>query len=333
MENVVLLADPKTPAWTFGAKIQNYLHDKYHFKEFTLSPIENTNFRNDEFLPHVPENVRRKDIYYIQSSNKDPCRWWVELELMQDLLLSASVNSLSYVLPNMDWSRQDRKDKSRVPISARALAKALTSPKTERIITMDMHSPQIQGFYPASIPIDNLYSFPTVVDYIKKNHSSDLENLVIASPDAGGVGRAMSFLKRMIDANKTNSSEHNYNFAFTHKLRSKPGEIGNMWFLGDVENKDVLILDDICDSGGTFIESSKKLRENGAKKVMIYSTHGLFTEGVDCVAKNFDLVMASNTHDIPKEGKDKVEIIDMTPTFAEAIYRAQKGISISEMFD
>jgi ribose-phosphate pyrophosphokinase len=233
----------------------------------------------------------------------------------------------------MDWSRQDRKDKSRVPISARALAKALTSDKTERIITMDMHSPQIQGFYPASIPIDNLYSFPEVVKHIREKHFSDLENMVIVSPDAGGVGRGMSFLKRMIDANKTDSVKHDYDFAFTHKLRSKPGEVGKMWFVGDVRDKNVLIVDDILDSGGTLIESGKKVRENGAKKVMVYSTHGLFTEGTKCVLDNFDVVMGSNTHDIPKEADGKVEIIDMAPSFAEAIYRAQKGISISEMFD
>lgn len=333
MENVILLAEPETPAWIFGEKIQKYLNEKYHLKEFTLSPIEITKFRNNEFLPHVPENVRRKDVYYIQSTNKDPCKWWVELELMQDLLLSASVNGLSYVLPNMDWPRQDRKDRSRVPISARALAKALTSNKTDRVITMDMHSPQIQGFFPASIPIDNLYSFPTVVDYIRKNHLSDLEDLVIVSPDAGGVQRGMSFFKRMIDANKNDSIKYNYNFAFTHKLRSKPGEIGNMWFVGDVQDKNALIVDDILDSGNTLIECGNKLKENGVKKVMVYSTHGLFTEGIERIIKNFDLVMASNTHDMPKEAYNKVEVIDMTQTFAEAIYRAQKGISISEMFD
>lgn len=333
MEDVILLADSKTPAWDFADKIQKYLSKKYHSKEFIPTQIDITTFRNKEFLPHVSENMRKKDIYYIQSPDKDPSRWWVELLLMKDLCLSASVNSLSYVLPNMNWSRQDRKDKSRVPISARALAKSLYSKKTERIITMDMHSPQIQGFYDESVPIDNLYSFPEVVKYIREKHYSDLENMVIVSPDAGGVGRGMSFLNRMVDANKSDKEKHNYNFAFTHKLRSKPGEIDKIWFVGDVKEKNVLIVDDICDSGGTLIESGRLLKENGAKKVLVYATHGLFTVGTKCVLDNFDSVMTSNTYYKPKEGDGNVEVIDVTSSFAEAIYRAQKGFSISEMFD
>jgi ribose-phosphate pyrophosphokinase len=333
MDNVILLADKSTPAWEFAEKIQKHITKHYHSKEFNLCEIDITNFRSGEFLPHVSENIRKADIFYVQSSDKDPNKWWVELLLMKDLCLSASVNSLSYVLPNLLFSRQDRKDKSRVPISARALAKSLFSRKTERIITMDMHSPQIQGFYDESVPIDNLYSFPTVVDYIRKNHSADLENMVIVSPDAGGVGRGMSFLKRMIDANKSDHIKHDYSFAFTHKLRSKPGEIGDMWFVGDVKGKNTLIVDDIYDSCGTLIKCAGKLIENGAKKVLTYGTHGLYTEGTDCIIKNVNSVMTSNTHYVKKDGDGQIEVIDMAPSFAEAIYRAQKGISISEMFD
>lgn len=333
MNKIILLAEDNTPAWDFSKKIQNYILKKYHDHNFVTFPIDINPFRNKEFLPHVAENMRRADVYYVQSSNKDPAKWWVELLLMKDLCLSSSVNSLSYVLPTMNWSRQDRKDKSRVPISARALAKSLFSRKTERIITMDMHSPQIQGFYDESVPIDNLYSFPTVVEYLRKNHYSDLENLVIVSPDSGGVQRGMAFVKRMQEANLSDSLKHNYDFAFTHKFRKKPGQIDKMWFVGNVNEKDVLILDDICDSGGTLIESKNKLKENGAKKTLAYSTHGLFTEGTECIIKNFDVFMTSNTHYVPKEGDEKIEVIDMTPAFAEAIYRAQKGISISEMFD
>jgi ribose-phosphate pyrophosphokinase len=332
MDNVILLAEKGTPAWEFGEKIQKHIVGNYHTKEFNLCEIEIIPFRSGEFLPHVSENIRKADIYYIQSSNKDPSKWWVELLLIKDLCLSASVNSLSYVLPNMNWSRQDRKDRSRVPISARALAKSLYSRKTERVITMDLHSPQIQGFHDESVPIDNLYSFPTVVDYIRKNHYNDLENLVIVSPDAGGVGRAMSFLDRMIKANKSDPVTHDYGFAFTHKLRSKPGEIEKMWFVGDVRDKNVLIVDDIYDSGGTLIKCGDKLKDNGANKVLAYGTHGLFTEGTDCILRSFSSVMTSNTHYIKKDGDGKIEVIDMAPSFGEAIYRAQKGISISEMF-
>lgn len=333
MKDVVLLADPKTPAWDFAKKIQNYILNKYQCCEFPIYSIDVTVFRNCEIKPHIKENLREKDTYFIQSSNKPPSRWWEELMLMKDLCLSASAKSLSYVLPHMHYLRQDRKDMSRVPISARALARSISSEKVKRVITMDMHSPQVQGFFPDYIPIDNLYSFPEVVKYVREKHYNDLENLVIVSPDAGGVERGMSFLKRMIKANKSDEKKHKYDFAFTHKIRSAPGEIGKMWFIGDVNGKDALIVDDILDSGGTFRESAKKLTENGVQKILIYATHGLFTKGTKEGLDKFYSVMTSNTHYVPKEGDGKIEVIDMTPPFAEAIYRAQKGLSISEMFD
>jgi ribose-phosphate pyrophosphokinase len=333
MRDVVLLADPNTSAWNFAESIQKYISNKYKSDKFPLYKIEFKDFNNKEFLPYVPKNIRKRDVYYIQSSDKDPSKWWVELMLAKDLCLSASVHSLSFVLPNMNWSRQDRKHKSRVPISARALAKSLFSRKTERIITMDLHSPQIQGFYDESVPIDNLYSSQEVIRYIREKHYSDLENLVIVSPDAGGVQRGMAFLKRMVEANKQDKGRHKYDFAFTHKFRLEPGKIEKLWFVGDVKDKNVLIVDDICDTGGTLVECKQLLKENGAQKALAYTTHGLFTKGTKCVLESFDSVMTGNTHYIPKEGDGDVEIIDMTPPFAEAIYRAQKGLSISEMFD
>lgn len=339
MKSVCLLAEPDTPAWDFSKKIQEYIKGKDNLNkkdrrsEIPLYKIEMTTFRNKEIMPYVPENIRKKDVYFVQSSNKHPNDWWVEMMLMKDLCLSASAKSLSFVLPNMSYSRQDRKTKSRVPISARSLARSLYSPKVSRLITMDLHAPQIQGFYPEEIPIDNLYSFPTVVDYIRKNHSEDLENMVLISPDAGGVDRTMSFFKRMINADASEKINNHYDFAFTHKLRIKAGEIDKMWFIGNVKDKNALIVDDIFDSGGTAIECKKLLKKNGAKKVMAYATHGLFTKGTKELLKNFDYIMTSNTVYIPKEEDGKIEIIDMAPLFAEAIFRAQKGISISELFE
>jgi ribose-phosphate pyrophosphokinase len=332
MEDVILLADPNSKAWDFSEKIHNYIKSEKD-EEVPIVKLGIGIFRNKEIMPFVDDNIRKKDVYFVQSSNKNPNDWWVEMLLVKDLCLSASVRSLSFVLPNMDYSRQDRKTRSRVPISARALAKSLYSNKTERIITLDLHSPQIQGFYDESIPIDNLYSFPTVVEYIRKNHYSDLENLVVVSPDAGGVDRAMSFLKRLINANEKDENKHNYSFAFTHKLRSKPGEIDKMFFIGDVKDKDVIIIDDMYDSCGTVIESKDLLKQNGAKKSLVYASHGLFTKGTKDILQNFDIVMTSNTQYIPSELDGKIEIIDMAPLFAEAIYRAQKGLSISKLFD
>jgi ribose-phosphate pyrophosphokinase len=332
MRDVVLLADSKSPSWGFAKKIQNYIFENKEEK-VQLTRLDMTRFNNKENMPHVPENIRKKDVYFIQSSKKHPNDWWAEILLTKDLCASASVNSISLVLPNMNYTRQDRKHKSRVPISSRAFANSVSS-GLKRIITMDLHSPQIQNAYPSNVPIDNLYSFPEVVKHIRSNHLSDLENLVVVSPDAGGVDRAASFLGRLIDAtHEFDQKPHDYSFAFTHKLRSKPGEIEKMWLIGDVDKKNVLVIDDIYDTGGTNAKCAELLKENGAKRLLTYATHGLFTKGTGNLVNNYNVVLTSNTHYKGKSGNGNIEVIDMSGSFAEAIYRAQKGQSISKMFN
>ncbi len=327
-KNVVILADKKSKAWGFAKKIQEYI-EKEKKDYFKLYELEMTKFGNKEFLPYSPNNLRKKEVYLIQSSNKHPNDWWVELLLIKDMAKSASVKSLSFVLPNMPYSRQDRKHKSRVPISTRAIARSI-SPGLERIITMDLHSPQIQANYPEELPFDNLYSFPEVVKYIRKNHFKDLKNLVIVSPDTGGVKRVKSFFKRMNAANKKDSKKHNYSMANILKIRDDENKIEEMKLIGNVKNKNVLVVDDMYDTCGTIIDAGKLLKENGAKKLLAYSTHGIFTKGKKKLLDLFDVVMTSNTHYAKKDG---MEIIDMAPLFGDVIYRAQKGSSISRLFD
>jgi len=328
MKDVVLLANPKNPSWEFAKKIQNYIHKT---KE-ELVPLYEINvcfFNNKELNISVPENIRKKHVYYIHDSSKNPQEWWVELLLIKDLLLSASVESTTFILPNMLYSRQDRKHMSRVPISSRALANSI-SPGLKRIITVDLHSPQIQNAYPANVPLDNLQSFPDVVRYLEENHLKDIDDLVIVSPDVGGANRARSFLKRLEVLNKISFRKRNYSLAIIDKYRQKSGEIADMQLVGEVAGKDALIIDDIIDTGGTLCKSADLLREKGARKVMCYATHGIFSNGDDEIAKNFDLVMTSNTH---YKESNSVEVIDLAPLFAEAIYRAQKGLSVSKLFD
>lgn len=332
MKDVVLLADPKTSAWDFAKNVKDYIF-KTKEKEVHLYNLEMNRFRDKENMPYVPENIRQKDVFLIQSSNKNPNDWLAELILIKDLCLSASVDSLSFVLPNMRYSRQDRKHCSRVPISSRAVADSI-SPGLKRIITMDLHSPQIQNAYPANVPLDNLHSFPEVVKYLIKNHPSDLENLVVISPDVGGAERANSFYKRLIRAeNLLDLKKDNYSLAIISKMRDKPGSIEGMTLIGDVKDKNVLLVDDIFDSCGTSIKAGNLLKEKGAKKLLGYATHGLFTEGTEDILETFDVVMTSNTHYKKKKNNGNIEIIDMAPTFAEAIYRAQEGLSISKLFE
>lgn len=320
MKSVILLADKNSRAWDFTQKIQNYFRKKK--LSISLEEISINYFRNGETNMHVPKNVRQKEVYFIHDSTKNPSQWWVELLLVKDLLLSASAKSLTFVLPDMLYSRQDRKDKPHVPISARVFARSI-SPNLKRIITMDLHAPQIQGFYPEEMPLDNLYSFPSVVKYLKREEiiPADLEELVIVSPDAGGVDRARAFAQKL---------GSNYPIAFIEKRRDVPGQVKEMRLVGDVKDKEVLIVDDIIDSGETQCKAYDVLRENGAREVYAYGTHGLFTKSYDKICSKFKIVMTSNTH--YQEG-NRVEIIDVSPVFAEAIYRAQKGLSISELFE
>jgi ribose-phosphate pyrophosphokinase len=328
MKDVVLLADPKSKAWGFAKKIQNYI-EKNKEELVPLHQVSIEFFNNGEIDMFVPENIRKKHVYFIHDSSKDPLRWWVELMMIKDLLLSASVESVSFVLPNMLYSRKDRKDRSRVPITARALANSIST-GLKRIITIDLHASQIQGFYPQELPLDNLYSFPEVVKYLAEYHLKDIKKLVVVSPDSGGVERAKSFLGRLERLNNNFMEEKEFSFALISKTRKKPGEVDNMQLVGDVKDKDVLVIDDIIDTGGTLIKAAKLLKEKGANKIMCYATHGIFTQGVEDLRKHFDAVLTSNTHFW--EG-NSVEVIDMSGLIAEAIYRAQKGLSISRLFD
>lgn len=321
MNEVILLADPKNPAWGFANYIKNHILKEKSF-DVPLEEVSIDHFRNKEIDMHVSKNVRGKNVYFIHDSTKNPQEWWIELLLLKDLLLSASAENISFVLPNMLYSRKDRKEKPHVPISARALANTI-SPNLKRIITMDLHAPQIQGFYPENIPLDNLYSFPEVVRYLELNPVPNLENLVIVSPDAGGVDRATSFAKRM---------KINHPISFIYKQRDRPGEIKDMTLVGNVKGLDVLIVDDIIDSGNTQFKAAELLRESGAQKLYCYGTHGIFTKGTDELLNIFDRVITSNTHYRNNGDLGGVEVIDMSPLFAEAIYRAQKGISISSLF-
>lgn len=329
MKDVILLADSKTKAWDFAKKIQKYIEET---KE-EIAPLHSVSideFNNKELNVYVQNNMRKKHIYFIQDSSKHPQKWWVELLLIKDLLLSASAQSVTFVFPNMLYSRQDRKHKSRVPISARALANSI-SPGLARIITMDLHAAQIQGFYPASLPLDNLYSFPIVVKHLSQGVLEDVENLVVVSPDSGGVERAKSFLKRLEKLNLTTyAKKKDFSFALISKTRVNAGVVDSMELVGNVSGKDVLIIDDIIDTGGTLCKAAELLRAHGAKRVFCYATHGLFSNGTKELEKSFDRVFISNTYYNEPNG---TEVIDVAPLFAEAIYRAQKGLSISKLFD
>ena len=328
MEKVILLADKESKAWDFAEKIRTYIQDERKVS-IPLEEVSIKHFRNQEIQMHIPENLRGKDVYFIHDSTKNPQEWWVELLLLKDLLLSSSARTASFVLPDMLYSRQDRKHRPHVPISARALSDSI-SPGLEKIITMDLHAPQIQGIYPAEVPLDNLYSFPETVRYFREHYFDELEDLVVVAPDAGGAKRARTFLNKLEAAQNNALKKQRYSFALIDKIRLKSGEIECMELVGEVKDKNVLIIDDIIDSGRTLCEGAKLLRENGAKKLFGYGTHGIFTEGTKTLLTYFDKIITSNTHYQENSG---VEVVDVSQLFAEAIYRAEKGLSISKLFE
>jgi ribose-phosphate pyrophosphokinase len=325
MKNVVLLSDPNSRAWEFSEKIKDYINqEKKH--NVPLEPIEISFFGNGETKMHVPKNIRGKDIYFIQDSTKKPNDWWVELLLINNLLHLGSAESVNLVLPDMKYSKQEKKKQSRVPISSAALARSLVkdSPRLKRLITMDLHAKGIQGLY-TPVPIDDLSSTPTVVKYLKeKSGIPNLEEMVIVAADKGDFERAVNYSERL---------KSKYGVAMVYKIREIDGsrEIkkGKSTLIGDVKGKRVFSPDDIIGSGETSCNVAKLVQEKGATEINFYGTHGWFTKGTSELLDSFERVMVSNTNNYQRDG---IEMIDVSPVFAEAIYRAQKGESISELF-
>lgn len=313
---ISIIGNPKGESWTFTSKIFEILKQKGSCYE--LNEVNFKEFRDGEFKPKITKNIRGKCCFYMQDSNINPSRWMAEIALVNEALVKSSAGEIIDVFPYLKFSRQDRKDESRVSISARVVADVI-SKYADAVITLDVHNPTIDGFY--DIRFDNLYSFRTAVDHIKSKHPEILENLVVMSPDVGGSARANSF------ANKLGIED----IAIGVKKRKMAGEVDSLKIIGDVEGKNLILVDDIVDSGNTIIKACKVAKKQGAKKVYGYCTHGLFTEGIDKVADNFDLFFVGDT--IAQKTHPKIEIISFAPLFAEAIYRITNGESLSALFD
>jgi len=324
MNKVVLLADPKSNAWGFADKIREFLSQE---KKFNV-PLEVVNVRyfpNQEVDLEVPKNVREKDVYFVHDSTKNSQEWWVELLCLSNLLHLASANNINYVLPDMKYSRQDRKPKSRVPITANALAFSLAQyPRIKKIFTMDLHSPQIQGFYAPLIALETLPSSPSLVAFLReKSGISDLEDMVVVAADKGDVERTEDLCTRLKLKNPP---------ANIYKQRELDGsrKIKKMELIGNVRGKKVLIPDDIIDSGKTICNAGNLLLENGATELNCYGTHGWFSNGTEALTNCFNRIIVSNTHN--KDYGEKIQVMDVTPIFAKAIHNAQTGESVSELY-
>jgi ribose-phosphate pyrophosphokinase len=282
--------------------------------------IEKNVFRDGEFKVRIAENIRRKKCFLIHDSNKEPCEWFTELIFLLEALRFSSPEEINVILPYTRFARQERKESSRVSVNAKALADCMSMYAT-RGMTVDLHAGQMQEYF--SIPFDNLYSFPSLINYLKKNHPSIFENLVIVSPDLGGGKRAENLVKRLAMAGIK------ADIALGHKPREKDNEVTRMIIIGDVAGKNCLVVDDMIDTGGTMIKACEVLREKGAKSVYAYATHGLFNDGTEKF-RVFDRVLVSDT--LCCNIGENLERVSLVNLFGEAIYRTILGESLTVLF-
>lgn len=277
-------------------------------------------FSDGEIQIEIEETVRGKDIFIVQSTCPPVNDNLVELLLMIDAFKRSAASRITAVMPYYGYSRQDKKVVPRVPISARLIADLLTIAGTNRLITMDLHAGQIQGFF--DIPVDNLFAAPVIIEYIKSNFSN---NLVIVSPDAGGVERARAYAKRL-----------NTDLAIIDKRRDAPNKAIAMSVIGDVTDKVAVIIDDMIDTAGTLIEAAYAIIEHGAKEVHACCAHPVFSGPAIDRIKNSVLKSIVVSDTIPLNSKaetcDKISTLSISELVGESIIRCHKGDSVSNLF-
>ena len=281
-------------------------------------------FNDGEIFVEVFENVRGEDMFIIQPTSNPANDNLMELLIMADALRRSSARRVTAVLPYFGYARQDRRTKARTPITAKLVANMMVGTGIERILTMDLHAGQIQGFF--DIPVDNLYASPVFALDIKDAFKDQMEDLLIISPDVGGVARARELAKRL-----------NAPLAIVDKRREKAGEVSEMTVIGDVSGKTCLIVDDICDTAGTLCKAAEVLMENGAKEVHAYISHGVMSgPAVERVTNSVMKSLVITDTIQPTEAVKKapnIRIVPTAPMFAQAILNIWNGTSVSSLFE
>jgi ribose-phosphate pyrophosphokinase len=282
----------------------------------SLGDVKVSVFSDGEFQPSFEETVRGQDVFIVQST-MPPTENLFELLLLVDAARRASARKIIAVIPYFGFARQDRKDKPRVAIGAKLVANMLMAAGVDRVMTMDLHADQIQGFF--EVPVDHLFASTL---FLKEVEKLDRQNLVVAAPDAGGAKRANSYAKNL-----------NCGLALCHKHRKKANEIAEMTVIGDVMGKDVVIIDDMCDTAGTLTTAADLLIEKGAKSVRAFTTHAVLS------GPAFERINASKltelivTDTIPlKKHSDKIRVVSVADLFADVIKRLVNNESISSHF-
>jgi len=291
-----------------------------HVLDIPVGDATVSTFSDGEIMVHVNENVRGSDVFVIQSTCMPVNSNLMELLIMIDALKRASAGRITAVIPYYGYARQDRKAAPRVPISARLVADLLSAVGIHRMLTIDLHAGQIQGFF--NIPVDHLYATPVLSQYVKKQYANDL---VIVSPDAGGVERARAFAKRL-----------NASLAIIDKRRERANVSQVMHVIGDVKNKNAVLFDDMIDTAGTITQAATALKENGTKRVFAACSHAVLSgPALDRINESvLEEVIVTNT--IPMDNNlekcKKLKVLSVAPLLGEAIKRIHEETSVSSLF-
>ena len=278
-----------------------------------------TKFSDGEIRVKINESIRGADVYVFQSLSYPANQHIMELLLILDALKRSSAGRITAVVPYFAYARQDRQDKPRTPVSARLLADLITVAGAQRVVTVDLHSPQIQGFF--DIPVDHLSAMPVIHDYIKKNLI--LENPVVVSPDAGGVERARQLANRL-----------GCGIAIIYKRRPEPNKAEVLDVVGDLEGKEAIIIDDLIDTAGTMVAAVNMLINRGAKRVIACVTHGVLSgPAVERLTNSqIEQVIATNTIPLGEKMFSKLKVVSVAPLLGEAIKRIHEEESVSSLF-
>ncbi len=309
MSNYMIFSGTANPA--LSQEISEYL-------DTPLSKATINRFSDGEINIQIAESVRGKDVYIVQPTSAPANSNLMELLIMVDALKRSSAKSITAVIPYFGYARQDRKAAPRVPISAKLVADMLETAGVTRVITVDLHASQIQGFF--NIPVDNLYGANLFMDYIR---TKELKNPIIASPDIGGVARARYFAERL-----------GLEMVIVDKRRQKANEAEVMNIIGSVEGKDVVLIDDMIDTAGTMVKGAKALKANGATSVMAYCTHPVLSGPAFERIENGELdeLVVSNTISLSKESS-KITVLSIADLLGESIRRINNNESVNSLFN
>ena len=281
-------------------------------------------FADDEIFVEIQENVRGEDVFILQSTSRPANDHLMEMLIMIDAFRRSSARRVTAVLPYFGYARQDRRAQGRTPISAKLVANLITESGANRVLTLDLHAGQIQGFF--DIPTDNLYAVPVMARDIRARHK-DVSNITVISPDVGGVVRARALAKRLDDTM----------LAIVDKRRERPGESEVVNVIGDVSGKDCFLVDDIVDSGGTLCNAAEAILEKGARSVTAYITHGVLSGSAVARIEGSaltELVITDSIQPTPEvNAAGRIRVLSITDLIGEAVARTAHEQSVSSLFD